>query len=130
MTKKLFILLLVCVFIMTPISIVKADGLTPPKPLYPPDCGAVANTPYRSGTYVIGSGGLNCAQSQARIDINVEVATNNGGHTYSAKTCYNTRWCTTNVYAYYAPGLTWTTKTSGYAQGWSWYTQSPGQYIP
>ena len=67
MIKELFNLLMTCMVIFMPIFSVKAEGITvPPIPLYPPDCGAMANTPYRSGNLIVGIGGLNCASTQVR----------------------------------------------------------------
>ena len=131
MIKKMFNLLMTCVVIFMPVFSVKAEGITvPPIPLYPPDCGAMANTPYRSGNLIVGSGGLNCTSTKVQIDINVELASSNGGHTYNSLTCYNTRSCTVTVTTTYVSGLSWQTRTSGYTQGYQWYNSSAWQYIP
>lgn len=94
-------------------------------PQIPLDCGIDANTPYKSGSNVVGVASISCATSHSSIRIVAQVIDSTGRSGIASDvTCYNTDICTATAYLSYVTGRTWKTASSGYYAGQNIYYES------
>lgn len=117
--------LLVAVLVAVGINLMAASaGLADDNDGIDSFCQAWANSPYKNGSVVYGTGGVSCSTAVARIHVVVQVENSAGGHTNPAEEeyCYNASSCQVTASLGYTPDLLYRTSASGYVGIWNgWY---------